>query len=138
VILVDTTPLVALVDARDNLHPRALADLDRLAGRPLFTCSAVLTEACFLLEHPVQRRRLERILSALAISPVAAEHEVSVRDDVFRWLDRYADHQPDWSDGTLVVLSGHQSRAKVWTYDGDFRTIWRRLDGSAVPLAVKS
>jgi predicted nucleic acid-binding protein len=137
VILVDTAPLVALSDPRDALHTRALGDLDRLARHPLGVCSAVLTEACFLLAHPVQRERLRRLLVELPVRPVAVADEAAVWEDAFHWMHRYAEHEPDWADAYLAVLSGRERRARVWTYDGEFRTIWRRLDGGRIPLAVR-
>ena len=38
----------------------------------------------------------------------------------------YADHEPDWADACLAVLSGRDHDLKVWTYDREFRTTWRR------------
>ena len=136
-ILIDTTPLVALCDPRDSLHAKALVDLDRLARKPLVLCAPVLTEACFLLGHPIQRERLERILAALSIRPFATEDEAGLWRDVFRWLGRYVEHEPDWADGYLAVASGREKTAKVWTYDSEFRTTWRRPDGSRIPLATR-
>lgn len=100
-ILVDTTPLVALCDPRDRLNRRALADLDRL----LFLCLPVLTETCFHLAHPVQRHRLRRFLSEFSVAPAATEDEPAVWLDVSDWLARYEEHAPDWADGCLAVLS---------------------------------
>lgn len=56
---------------------------------------------------------------------------------MFEWLTKYAEREPDWADACLAVLSGRDSKLKVWTYDSEFRTIWRRPDGSAIPMAVK-
>ena len=36
-----------------------------------------------------------------------------------------------------AVLCGRDKALKVWTYDGEFRTTWRRPDGTAIPLATK-
>jgi predicted nucleic acid-binding protein len=137
VILVDTSPLVALSDPRDSLHSRAVSDLDRLARHPLASCSPVLTEACFLLAHPVQRERLRRLLVELPVRPVAVADEGAIWEDAFRWINRYAEHEPDWADAYLAVLSGRERRALVWTYDREFRMTWRRLDGGRIPLAVR-
>jgi hypothetical protein len=55
---------------------------------------------------------------------------------VFGWLERYADHEPDWADGELVVLSERIAGTKVWTYDTEFWKIWRSFKGKRVPLFV--
>lgn len=134
-ILIDTTPLVALCDPRDALHHRALSDLGRVRREPLAVCESVLTEACFLLPHAIQRQRLARLLAELPV--------LNIGDDigdswsaVFAWLDKYADHDPDWADGMLVVLTERVEGAKVWTYDAEFWTTWRNTRGKRVPLFI--
>lgn len=136
-ILIDTTPLVALCDPRDGLHAKALADLDRVSKRPIVLCGPVLTEACFLLSHATQRARLERVIVAIGMAPLVVEDEAELRLEVFRWLGRYAEHEPDWADGYLAVVSERQKDARVWTYDREFRTTWRRPGGTRIPLAVR-
>lgn len=135
--LVDTSPLVALCDPRDALHTRALRDLDRLGRSPFVVCAPIVTEACFLLPHAVQRQRIDRLLNELPMRPFVATDENLLWADVFQWLQAYADHAPDWADGYLAVVSGREKRAKVWTFDQEFRTTWRRLDGSRIPLVVR-
>ncbi len=136
-ILIDTTPLVALCDPRDGLHAKALVDLDRVAKRPLVLCEPVLTEACLLLGHAVHRARLARLIAELRMAPLVVEDDAQLRLDVFRWLGRYAEHQPDWADGYLAVASERIEGARVWTYDAEFRTTWRRPNGTRIPLAVR-
>ena len=135
-ILVDTAPLVALCDPRDSLNRVALRDLDRLSRQPLVACAAVLTEACALLAHAVQRRRLQRFVEEFSVAPYRVDDERRLWLEVFDWLDRYEEHEPDWADGYLAVLSGREHRFRVWTYDREFRTIWRRPDGTRIPLAL--
>ncbi len=91
-ILIDTTPLVAMCDSRDSLHRVAWTHLTSLS-RETF---------------------------------------------VFDWIEKYADHEPDWADGYIAALCGRDRTLKVWTYDKEFRTTWRRPDGSAIPLAVRT
>jgi predicted nucleic acid-binding protein len=71
-ILVDTTPLVALCDAGDAQHDAAIKQLGKLASAGLCTCEAVLMEACFHLPHRAQRQRLRALLEALAIASLQA------------------------------------------------------------------
>lgn len=51
-------------------------------------------------------------------------------------MTRYREHDPDWADAYLAVVAGTDPRFKVWTYDREFRTTWRRPDGTPIPLAM--
>jgi predicted nucleic acid-binding protein len=136
-ILIDTTPLVALCDPRDSLHKTALKHLKVLAKEPFAVCEPVLCETCFHLSTPPQRGRLQQMLERLDLLSVAVNDPQLIWSEVFDWLSRYADHEPDWADGYLAVLSGRNPKYKLWTYDIEFRTIWRRPNGSLIPLAVQ-
>jgi predicted nucleic acid-binding protein len=137
-ILIDTAPLVALCDARDEKHGVAVKHLALLGSSEFAVCDAVLTEACFHLPYQSQRQRVRALLDDLGAQPVPAADESAFWLEVFEWLTKYADHEPDWADGCLAVLSGRDPDARVWTYDREFRTIWRRPNGTAIPLAVRS
>lgn len=134
----DTTPLVALCDARDSKHRTAVKHLASLARNDFTVCDAVLTEACFHLPHPRQRERLRALLHDLSVQPVPITDEHAFWLDVLDWLAKYADHEPDWADACLAVLSGQNTDLELWTYDREFRTIWRRPNGSTIPLAVRT
>jgi predicted nucleic acid-binding protein len=136
-ILIDTTALVALCDPRDSLNKAALKHLKVLARSQFAICEPVLAEVCFHLSTSSQRSRLQGTLEALDVSPASVGDPESLWTDVFNWLNKYADHEPDWADGYLAVLCGRDRKHKVWTYDAEFRTIWRRPDGSAIPMAVR-
>lgn len=133
-ILIDTNVLVALVDERDELHRKAKRDLKALRREAMGVTSLVLGEACFLLPDLYLRQRLRLLLERLAIAPV--EPSPPWWDHVFTWLERYADHDPDLADAQLAALSEEISGSCVWTYDTEFRTVWRRLDGKEIPLAA--
>src|SRR5262245_12919973 len=136
-ILIDTTPLVAVCDARDEKHRVAVKQLESLSSNEFALCDAVLTEACFHLPHRGQRQRLRALLNALDVQPVHTTDATAFWFDVFEWLIKYADHEPDWADGCLAVLSGRDRDAVVWTYDREFHTTWRRPNGTVIPLAVR-
>lgn len=137
-ILIDTTPLVALCDARDEKHRIAVKHLESLSSNEFAVCDAVLTEACFHLPYQNQRGRLRALLNGLGAQPVPVANESTFWIEVFDWLGKYADHEPDWADGCLAVLSWRDKDAKVWTYDREFRTTWRRPNGTVIPLALRS
>ena len=134
-ILIDTGPFVALCDRRDSHHRRSVKDLASLARRPLATCEAVVTEVCFHLSTPAARMRLRALLLELDVTVLGVAEDATDRDAVFDWLERYAEHTPDWADGCLAVLSARDRANKVWTYDREFETTWRQPDGGRIPLA---
>ena len=136
-ILIDTTPLVAVCDARDSKHRMALKHLELLASDEFAVCDAVLTEACFHLPHRNQRQRLRALLRDLSVQPIPIMYEQDFFLEVFDWLAKYADHEPDWADACLAILSGRDKNLKVWTYDREFRTTWRRPNGTVIPLAAR-
>ncbi len=136
-ILVDTTPLVALCDPRDSLNKTALRHLQALSKSQLFICEPVLTEVSFHLQAPSQRLRLQQTLERLHVQPVEIADLHTLWREVFEWLSVYSDHDPDWADAYLAVLSSRDRKYKVWTYDIEFRTIWRKRNGSPIPLAVR-
>lgn len=138
VVLIDTGPLVAICDARDSKHQTALRHLESLADDQFAVVAPVLTEACFHLSHRRQRQRLSSLLDELNVQACQDTDDRSFWFEVLEWLVKYAEHEPDWADGCLAVLSGRDKGLKVWTYDREFRVTWRRPDGSGIPLAVRS
>lgn len=136
-ILVDTGPLVALCDRRDRHYRTAIGHLKGLVRSDLFVCEPVLSETCFHLPFPVQRLRLLRVLERFDVRPVPIDDVPSFWKEVFDWLNKYEDHEPDWADAYLAVLCGRNRKYRVWTYDAEFRTFWRRPDGSRIPMAVR-
>jgi predicted nucleic acid-binding protein len=137
VILIDTGPLVALCDGRDAKHRTAIRHLESLADDEFAVCDAVLTEVAFHLPHLAQRQRLRALLNELAMQPLPATQEREFREEIFGWLAKYADQEPDWADANLAVLSGRDAALKIWTYDREFRTTWRRPNGTMIPLAMR-
>ena len=135
--LIDTTPLVALCDPRDSLNRTALKHLKILAKSQFAICEPVLAEVCFHLPAQSQRTRLQRIIESLQITAAPVDDGSALWRDVFDWLHKYSQHEPDWADAYLAVLSGRNPKYTVWTYDLEFRTIWRRPDGTAIPMAVR-
>jgi predicted nucleic acid-binding protein len=135
-ILVDSNVLIALVDESDSLNKRALADLALLGRPPKFVAGPVLVETLYYFDDAHHRGRLLTWLLGLSVQ-VASTDSLQTWGEAFAWCEKYADHHPDWADACLAVLSGSEHRFKVWTYDSEFRTTWRRPDGTRIPLAVR-
>jgi predicted nucleic acid-binding protein len=132
-ILLDSGPLIALLDENDSLNRRARRELKSVRD-DLYTCAPVLTEVAFALPGRHHRRRLRDFLTRFKVRPAEILRGDLLWAEVLDWFDRYGVHDPDWADGCLAVLSQHEHRFRVWTFDSEFRDIWRRPDGSSIPL----
>jgi predicted nucleic acid-binding protein len=135
-ILIDTNVLVALSNPRDALNHRARTDLRRLVPGPMMLTQEVLTEALALVTSPTGRARLRGIIEALDLQPCPTAAYPQFWSEVFSWLAKYADHDPDWTDAVLTILAGRLRNSSLWTYDREFARIWRLPTGSRIPLAI--
>ena len=127
--------LVALADDEDDLHTRAIGDLKRLGRGPFGATVSVLSEAFYLLPEAHLRSRLRSYLKGLHIAII--ETPVNAWEEIFEWMERYGEHQPDLADAQLVALSSMDASCRVWTYDKEFLAVWRRSDGTRVPAAIR-
>ena len=130
VVLLDTGPLVASLDASDAWHQPTLAALETIR-EPLITCEAVLAETCFLLRHhkPAMRmidRWLEEGTIRVAFSLAEHHHRV------FSIIGKYADLPASLADACLVVMSELYPEARVFTLDHHFK-VYRRLGRRIIP-----
>jgi predicted nucleic acid-binding protein len=122
-VLIDTGPLVALLVTRERHHNWS-AQLVAQLEPPLYTCDAVIAEACFLV------RRLERgadaVLSLLATGALklglTLTHEL---EPVRRLMQRYANVPMSLADACLVRMSETIPGAQILTFDTDF-VVYRR------------
>jgi predicted nucleic acid-binding protein len=136
-ILCDTNVLVALVDNGDPLSADAQRDLTVLARHGLLVTEPVLCETLHLLEAASHRSRLQHYITLLPIALAPSLESSELFRSIFAWLKRYSEHSPDWADAHLAMLAGTDRRLRVWTYDTEFQTIWRRPDGSKIPVVGK-
>jgi len=123
--LIDTGPLLALLERRDPWHRRcteAFATLDL----PLATSPAVLTELFHLLDTPRQLTSAWGFLRSgtVLVLPIGDDD----LPDLEALMHRYRDRPMDFADATLVHLARREDLATVFTIDhDDFETY--RIDG---------
>jgi predicted nucleic acid-binding protein len=121
VILVDTGPIVALFDPRDQQHGRCRQTLKRF-DEPIRTTVPVLTEAFHIL-HPasVGADRLREFILAGSLSVWWFDSDGLAR--AFELMDEYADHPMDFADASLVAAAEVLGARTVFTIDrNDFET----------------
>ena len=120
-ILVDTGPLVALFNPKDDQHSRCLGILKAIR-EPLCTTVAVLTEAFHMLEpNSMGSDRLREFIAKGAMSVWFFEPGSLTR--AFELMELYADRPMDLADASLVVAAEVLEMRKVFTIDrNDFAT----------------
>lgn len=128
--LVDTGPLVALLNARDGHHAWAKEVFGKIAA-PLLTCESVISEACFLV------RKLDRgrdtVLSLVEDGIVQVSFDLGAEVTAVRALmQRYANVPMSLADASLVRMSELSPRSTVITLDQDF-AIYRRNKRQNIP-----
>jgi predicted nucleic acid-binding protein len=130
-IIIDTGPLVALIDDTDQYHSWAKAELSRLRP-PLWTCDAVLSETSFLLMgYPKALSHLRIFLNRGLIVPEFAS--LSRASHIFELMETYHTVPMSFADACLVCMVETNPGASVFTLDRDFR-IYRQQRRRLIPL----
>ncbi len=130
-VIVDTGPLVALLNREDQDHQWAVMEGRRLPPKML-SCEAVLSEVHFLTQKiPDAKSRIEGWLIGGWL-----ELPFSVRENhsaVHELMLRYVNVPMSFADACLVRMSELWPEAAVFTLDSDFR-VYRRKKRQALPL----
>lgn len=121
--IVDTGPLIALMDQAEKHHGWATARIGELAP-PLLVCEPVLGEAMYMLRRlPRAQDALFGLLDngALTIAFHIEEH-VAALQSLHR---KYRDTPISLADACIVRMAEIHDRHAVFTLDADF-TIYRK------------
>jgi predicted nucleic acid-binding protein len=114
-LLLDTGPLVALLDRSERQHETCVSFLKDFQGR-LITTEPVLTEAVYLLGPSLkgQKACIEFILKGGAS---LVPQSVGSLKRGLRLMEKYGDIPMDFADATLVVLAEEAGISDVFTLD---------------------
>jgi len=124
-ILVDTGPIVALLDRRDSHHEWAKREIAGLRD-PLLTCEAVISEVFFLLSRV--RSGTATFAGLLRDGLVCASPNFSYANQqshVLDYLERYGSVPMSFADACLVRMSEIDRDCLIFTTDRDFLTYRR-------------
>jgi len=130
-VIVDTGPIVALLDADDQQHAWVKAQFARLRP-PLLTCEAVLTESCFLIARGGGDASAVIQLAERGVLSVAQLFDADAAS-IARLMRRYENVPMSLADACLVRLIEHTSQATLFTLDSDFE-IYRQKGRRLIPL----
>lgn len=129
-VILDTGPLVALLNSRDRHHGWAVDQWSRIAP-PLWTCDSVLAEACFLVQpfEGGQTAVLDLVRRSVVDTSFQLAEEVGA---VSRLLKKYRDVPMSLADGCLVRMAELDDEGVVLTLDSDFR-VYRKNGRQVIP-----
>jgi predicted nucleic acid-binding protein len=132
-VVVDTGPLVALLNRRERHHLWVAKVMDTIEP-PLFTCDPVLSEACFLLRHISGGS--DGVLELVARGLVRSDFHVMAEVDPIRTLmKKFASVPMSLADACLVRMTELDQKSVVLTLDSDFK-IYRRNKRQTVPTLM--
>ena len=136
-VVVDTGPIVALLDADEARHDWARARFESLRA-PLLTCEAVLSEASFLLRRAGADPSLPvRLVQRGALKVVSLLETDADADALSRLMRQYADVPMSFADACLVRIVERTRNGSVMTLDSGFG-IYRQARRRTIPLLAPS
>jgi hypothetical protein len=130
-ILLDTGPLVAVLD-RGDPHHRACVDLWNDIADRCITTEAVVTEATHLVGRAGGSPLPLDLLLAAHVPVVSIEH--AGHEHAVRLMRRYGMLPMDYTDATLVIVADAVHVHTVFTLDRKGFQTYRRGDGSSFTL----
>ena len=117
--ILDTGPLVASLDRRDNLHSWA-AQVFQTIQYPLLTCEPVITEACFLLSGTYGAQ--EAVMSLIEQGAIKIDFSLgSYADELSKLIVQYSSVPMSLADACLVKMAELHEGSVVVTFDSDFQ-----------------
>lgn len=132
-IIVDTGPVVALLNRRDRHHAWVREVLDTV-DPPVFTCEAVVSEACFLLGRLAGGQ--DAVLGLLESGVMVVDFRLSAELDAVRGLMRkFANVPMSFADACLVRMTELDGHSTIVTLDSDFR-VYRRNRRQVIPTLM--
>ena len=123
-LLIDTGPLVAIIDAGDAAHQRCLQFMTNERWR-LVTTWPVVTEAMYLLGASLPAQ--STLLAMVGSSTVEIADILDQVDRLASLMTKYQDVPMDFADASQVAVAERESLDTIFTLDDDFRVY--RLGG---------
>lgn len=132
-IVVDTGPIVALLNRRDR-HHAWIREVFGTVEPPIFTCEAVISEACFLLGRLPGGS--EAVLELLVLGILRIDFRMlSEIDALQRLMRKFVSVPMSLADACLVRMTELDPQSTIVTLDSDFR-VYRRNRRQVVPTIM--
>ena len=132
-LLIDTGPLLAAFNQRDQHHAFAVAIM-RQHNQPFVTSMAVMTEIMYLARARLGWHVQDKLFVMVERGDIRIEHTTT--NDFARvatLMQKYRDLPMDFADATLVALAERLGSKRIFTIDSDF-LLYRWQDKHAFEL----
>ena len=134
-VLIDTGPLIALLNAKDDDHERGMEVFDILPIGKAYTCWPVLTEAVYLAMSRLKLASPNELFNTivqheLVLMPLALDDLPSIQS-VFR---KYHDQHVDLADAAIVHLADRENIGTIFTTDRRHFRVYQRANGNPFRL----
>jgi uncharacterized protein len=130
-IIIDTGPLIALLDKSDNYH-QWITEKVKTLSPPFLTCDAVITECCFLLKRAYNGQNM--LFSLLENGHLQLAFNLKEElTQIKALMNRYQSVPMSLADGCLVRMSELFYPSKILTFDSDF-LIYRQNKNQSISL----
>ena len=133
-ILTDTGPLIALLDADDRHHQRCRSAIEKLPAEPMLTTWPCFTEAIYLLGsvggYSYQKQLWNLYTAGRLCLHTSSASEV---ERMNKLMDTYQDTPMDLADASLVAAAESLSIQQIFSLDSHFY-IYRLPDGSVLQV----
>jgi len=132
-VILDTGPLVALIDAADRDHAWSVQQWGDIEP-PMLTCESVISETCFLLSQIDMST--EAVFAMLSRKTFEIPFRLEDHSKFVRTLLRkYSDVPMSVADACLVRMAEQIPGSSVFTLDGDFK-VYRKHGRQVIPLIM--
>ena len=132
-VILDTGPLVALIDKSDRDHAWSIQQWEDIAP-PMLTCESVISEACFLLNQI--KSSSETVFEMISRKTIEVPFRLEDYSRSIRaMLRKYSDVPMSVADACLVLMTEQIPNSFVLTLDSDF-SIYRKHGRQVIPLIV--
>ncbi|MGA7304516.1 MAG: PIN domain-containing protein [Rhodothermales bacterium] len=129
-VIIDTGPLVAMLDADESHHDWAIQQLKTIQ-LPFLTCEAVIAETCYLLRR--HARAVAEVGSFVDRGQIVCRFAFQEScDRVFARMRKYRDTPMSFADACLVCMVEDVPSSSVFTLDSDFQT-YRQANRRVIP-----
>ena len=132
--LVDTGPLVALINRNDPNHATCVLATKGLPANPLMTTWACFTEAMYLLFRANGSQAQAELWHWLSAGRLVL-HDLGIAEmaRMAALMSKYRDRPMDLADASLMAAAENLGLHRVFSIDSDFR-IYQLADGSVLEL----